>query len=812
MPSPAQSRPSSPPGLPSAGTTARSPCPSPDYFAEPLPPLPRSATYESVPSPPPNLPTLRQRAMTVSTPAMSITSGRMAEASDLFERTAARAQEMAANGVQPERVLVATPPLMFPSVGPGLIVPPSPPAPAVVAEVHASAQIATPQPRRTIPAISRLTEVPHPSQVGESSRKDKKRPRLDTPSPSPSPAPISSRHLPGAIHRSSQTLRGRAALSGRPYALAPAAWLSPSSSHGRLAPATAAEIAEALRKPAQPVAGPSRLPFLPRVRTTDSGWAGRSGGLGSRLDTVAEKYVPEEPIFDDDLDIPLDLSPNSERETFAFDRPLRPFVSGSANSPADFDTAMLYAIGQESDANNDHWDPPRLQNPLDDGELAHQQPEHTAPTPSRPTAQSAASLAAATSFQIQTQPIPIPGQAGHQQPLLLPLGAPAQLAANQGLIPGNPGMGGGITFTLQPPGGFPEVLFAEPDGAFRGLARARVEALTAPPSGSDDDRAVILQVHNSAAPPQHEIQALTAAITAAIRQITGGLNPLVIPPEREWTPTNDHRASAPITWAAVGLSANEVRRILAQPAWSSTSVTLHVREPVIVIGRFMLVAGGFAHDHNGSILSAVFAVFVGPTILPMLFAMVQTNPSFVNVAPEDAVRTILASLGVRVSTLQNGNLIAAVFCDSPTQSMVRWREWRDAVAALPFPSPLNSTGFARRAAPCAGCHGEDHPTHLCPFQDVPGWNAPPPGTTWRTPGAALAQGMGGQQQPPPPPPPGGSSLSRTRSQAPRRNNSLHPSTGPKRDNFGGGAGGFGPGGGRSGFGPGGAGAGSGTFA
>lgn len=751
---------------------------------------------------------------------------RTAEAGELFEHAAARAQAIASGGAHPERLLAATPTFEFPSIGPGYVTPPPLPAPATVTGLHAHAEIATPQPRGAAPVAARLAEVAAVAQEAQPTRKDKKRQRIDTPSPSPSPAPSSVRQS-GAIRRSNQILRGRAALPHRQYALAPSVWMSPGSSHGRLAPSAAAAISEALLPTVQPVAGPSRIPTQPaagpsrllqprRMRTAEQA-ARQYNGAGTRLGVVDESMAPEEPIFEDDIDIPLDLTPSPGLETFAFDLPLRPLVAESARLHETSGRAAARATGEGSNTQSmtdNDWD--ALLSPNDDNaSLPPIQHQHAAAaTPTRPSAQSAAALAAAASFQNQSQPIPIPGQDGHAPAAGSAQGTAAQLVAHHGVVPGNPGMGGGITFTPPPPGGFPEVLFSEPDGVFLGLARARIEALTAPASGSDDDLAVVLQVHNSGAPPQHEVRALTSAITAAIRQITGGLNPLVIPPERDWTPSNDRRANAPTTWAVVGLSAEEVRRILAQPTWSSTTVSFHVRLPVIEIGRFMFSAGGFAHDHNGSVLNAVFAVFVGPTVLPAIFALVQANPRFANVAPEEAVRTILASLEVRVSTLQNGNLTAAIFCDSPTQSIARWREWRDLTASLPFPSPLNSTGFARRAVPCAGCHGGDHPTHMCPFQDVPGWNAPPPGTTWRLPGAALLQGMAGQQQPPPPPPPGGSAMTRTRSQSqmPRRNNQAHPFAGPKRDNFNGGSGGFGPAGGRSGFGPGGAGAGSSALA
>lgn len=393
--------------------------------------------------------------------------------------------------------------------------------------------------------------------------------------------------------------------------------------------------------------------------------------------------------------------------------------------------------------------------------------------------QSAAELAA--SFVVPTpitQPIPIPLPA--QQP-----GTTTHLAAQiNAALPGTPG---DLAFTPNPlPNGFPPVLFTEPEGILYGLPQERIDALSNGVAGPS--LAVI--VHNSGFPPQHEVRALTAAITAAIRRITGEANPLVIPPEREWG-VAVNRSLSPYTWIITNISEASVALALQRMAWSAPSVSLHVGLPVISIGRLMFLLGGFAHDRNGTILSAVFTVFSGDIIFPIILDLVQANPAFANVRPEDAARAILASIEVRVSTLQNGNIMVAVFCDSPTQSIPHWRAWRDRVASLPFPHPLNSTGTVRRPSACAGCHGCDHPTHLCPYQNFPGWNAPPPGTTWAQPGAGqTGAATGGGAPPPPPPPPNGGSANRSRTQSGRRNNSQpdYFQLGPRRDQRGGGSG------------------------
>ncbi|KAH9853115.1 hypothetical protein C2E23DRAFT_695302, partial [Lenzites betulinus] len=273
-------------------------------------------------------------------------------------------------------------------------------------------------------------------------------------------------------------------------------------------------------------------------------------------------------------------------------------------------------------------------------------------------------------------------------------------------------------FTPTPEGGFPEVVVNEPEGLLAGLPRDRLAALCDPATGEN----VGVHIWNSAFPAPRDLRPLSGAITETIQAVTGELHFLIVPPEIDWAVPAERRPAPPITWIVLGLSRQAIAWLVAQRVVSTPAVTLFFYRPVASVPRFLFLAGGFAHDHDNSIMHAVWSVFSGPRVLPGILSLAQANSRFVGVRPEDVARTILGSLEVRVTTLRNGNIIAAIFCDSPTSSPPRWREWRNSIARLPFPSPFNSTGFARRAGRCHGCHGADHPTYLCPFQDVPGWN------------------------------------------------------------------------------------------
>ncbi|OJT13067.1 hypothetical protein TRAPUB_10380 [Trametes pubescens] len=759
----------------------------------PAPPAPRAVTplspartFESVDMPPRVPHVVRPRSATVTTAITSEAAARSASTQELLEATAANIQDAVRQGVHIGRDTVATPTPVYPSIGPGLIVPPPQLAPPVTVPVNVSAEIVAPRPCRPTLTPEQLgTEMPDVRAI-PSTRKGKKRARINSRTPSPSPAQRSGRAPPSVARRPSQVERARAQLARGPYTLAPAAWASPSSSRGRLRPATAAAIAAALLPLSAPTDGLSRQESAALTRSTS---------LGS------------DAMFDMDIPLPIEIPPaeGQAHPTFVF---------GSQVAPRDFGDVITDSARRLERGEVASWtrlggtttrrptvtgSGPFGDDPLDVAQEGVQTPRqqqmHVHPvqaaTPARPASQSAADLAASFVAPLAlSQPIPVP--TGPQLSQGTATGAIPNNAAHLGLHPMNPGAIGGLVFTPVPVGGFPKVVHADPEGLLLGLPDARVEALLN--ASTQCGPVLVLQIYNNTTPAPYEVRPITEAVATMFRQITGEINPQVVPPERRLVAGGEIRGPTSPTWVLLCNNEQSVDLALARPVWSTTIGTMLVYRPEVRIGRFMLIAGGFAHDRNGSILQVVFMVFSGPIILPIIFQLVQTNPRFADVTPEDATRAILASLEVRVSTLQNGNLIAAIFCDSPTQSIPRWRDWRDAVVACPFTSPLNSTGTARRPVPCAGCHGADHLTHMCPFQDVPGWNAPAAGTTWRAQPPNLLQGGAGQQNPPPPPPGGGAAAVKSRAAPPHRPNSSNYYNGPRRDFHGGGAG-FGPGGG-----------------
>ncbi|TFK77854.1 hypothetical protein K466DRAFT_607613 [Polyporus arcularius HHB13444] len=84
----------------------------------------------------------------------------------------------------------------------------------------------------------------------------------------------------------------------------------------------------------------------------------------------------------------------------------------------------------------------------------------------------------------------------------------------------------------------------------------------------------------------------------------------------------------------------------------------------------------------------------------------------------------MATLRVTVYTLDNDTVVANVFLRSPTQSIRTRRRWILELRDITFGSYHTAIARARRISSCTGCLGVDHPSHLCPFPRMLGWNGP----------------------------------------------------------------------------------------
>ncbi|KAH9858432.1 hypothetical protein C2E23DRAFT_879929 [Lenzites betulinus] len=716
-------------------------CDHPQHRARPVPG--NSPTSGHQPTPPPNTPR-RARSVSVTGGVLSAVAGR---ASRLQE--AARMVDDGNESPPPvdaeELEYVDIPPgfewpIARPSVRP-------PAAGGLAGDPLGGAAHAPPSLPATPPPGDRRD-----ADNTEPDRQARKRVHIESPSPTP-PSTTAAGRLP----RTSLSVHARSLGSGT--GIAPAEWRRPSARIDRPNWAGANRVATPWR-------GASRL-SAPGDTLADRVGTPLSPSASGRGD--AENVQPEEGVFEMDLDLPLlmplangrtpssaslplsvlDVNRNRFPTAISPNGPVYPEAfeaawPGAAMGSASTESATLVPSRGSAWAGIP-W--PTNNRPGDAAAATVARPltpfpligatESVPPTPY-------GSLAASFPFPTPPPGIPIPGATGAGRVL-----SRTATYTAAGRAPPAPALPTGPIFTPTPVGGFPEVVTNEPDDLLAGLPMARIAAVRDPATGNT----LGVHVFNAGFPSARDLRPMSAAITETIQGFTGELTFLLVPPEVEWAVPPERRPDPPITWIVLGLSSAAVERLAEQRVISTPAITLLLYRPVTSVPRFLFLAGGFAHDHNNSVMHAIWTVFSGPRVLPGILNLAQSNSAFIGMHPEDVARQILGSLEVRVTTLRNGNIIAAIFCDSPTSSPPRWREWRDSISRLPFPSSFNSTGFARRAGRCRGCHGSDHPTYLCPFQDVPGWNTPTPGAHWAQTGPPPPDGPVNVGAPPPGPPP-----------------------------------------------------------
>lgn len=278
-------------------------------------------------------------------------------------------------------------------------------------------------------------------------------------------------------------------------------------------------------------------------------------------------------------------------------------------------------------------------------------------------------------------------------------------------------------FTPPPhPHGFSSPCLGDPEALYEGLPRHRKNNLMAQPA----DTVFLVRFYNVGHPKPNQVQALTESLATTVTVVTGEVDPVIVPPEADYALPANARGR-PMAFAVMNLRPASVRQILARNAWSAPSASFFPYPREMMIGDYLFTIEGITRDYQNDIFNTVYSVFDGPNVRPLTIYLIQQNPDYVGRDASEVMEEVLASLRVRVDVMTGGAHLAAIYCMSPTRSIQRWRQWRDGISRLTFPTSYNLTGRARPRSLCGGCHAADHVTHLCPYPDIPGWNSPPAG-------------------------------------------------------------------------------------
>lgn len=216
------------------------------------------------------------------------------------------------------------------------------------------------------------------------------------------------------------------------------------------------------------------------------------------------------------------------------------------------------------------------------------------------------------------------------------------------------------------------------------------------------------------------------ALRAAAISITGNQEVRAVPPEPKRE--DDVRGDEALLWALRGLTDGDVHALRSRPVWSFPGITFFVLPKDIGPGRWAFSLEGFLDDDTEAIRRAVQHVLLEADNIELIQKLTRRNPEFRNMSPEQRVQEILASVTVTTWTTSNENVIANVFIHPPTRITRLWRDWIGRLRNRRYGNYTNGTGTVRRLSHCLGCRSADQPTHLCPYQDLAGWNGPDAGS------------------------------------------------------------------------------------
>ncbi|KAI0685500.1 hypothetical protein C8T65DRAFT_701508 [Cerioporus squamosus] len=271
-----------------------------------------------------------------------------------------------------------------------------------------------------------------------------------------------------------------------------------------------------------------------------------------------------------------------------------------------------------------------------------------------------------------------------------------------------------------PTGGFPRIHREDPEARIRGMAVEWIQEIwTDPPHSS-----FLLDVFNYRYTEDETYnRRISERLRNRVEQATGDSNFDVVPPEAD-PRLNARSRDLPTTWAIRGLSAAGVANALRRGVWSFHDISFFAFPRAAERTSWICMLEGFLDGNATKIRAAVLRALAEEDMRAWLEAMVETNTEFQGTSVADGVRAIIASVRVEPMRMGNGNFVANIFIRSPTRDIREWRRWAENLRARRYRTFANGTGRVRHTTRCSGCHGVSHPTHICPFPRLRGWNGP----------------------------------------------------------------------------------------
>ena len=186
----------------------------------------------------------------------------------------------------------------------------------------------------------------------------------------------------------------------------------------------------------------------------------------------------------------------------------------------------------------------------------------------------------------------------------------------------------------------------------------------------------------------------------------------------------------PTSFLIYNLSADEINTLMQRGVWSSRAITFQVVELHPPRPDFLFTIKGFNTRDDTGILNMVKATLQSNSAQNLVDDITEFFTE--NCQPEirNNIQDFLNSVYIkRLNYKSKGRVELPRFNVYAKAKFIPdddvWFYLRETLSKLPYGSPMQGRGITEIApSTCGICHGVDHPSGLCEFQELEGWNGP----------------------------------------------------------------------------------------
>ncbi|KAJ3474178.1 hypothetical protein NLI96_g12608 [Meripilus lineatus] len=281
---------------------------------------------------------------------------------------------------------------------------------------------------------------------------------------------------------------------------------------------------------------------------------------------------------------------------------------------------------------------------------------------------------------------------------------------------------GGILFTAIPTTDPPRIHFSDPLGKYRNLSQASGRAFEEAPEPK-----TLLQLHGGGACAPQETYSSWALLRQLAIVAVGHDNFTLTPPIARVP--GDYVNAAPYVFVYHSGREGDVQKLESHAVWAQKAgafYTLPYEHDSVpeYIGSFQ----GFTGPKEVPLLAAFRMAVVSGSLKTLTLTLAKTNRAHEKKTADEILVMVHNNIRIKILPTSGDNgqekPTVALYCTSPSNNMKAWVAWRDAWRRTRIDTEWYLSGEWVPDHTCLGCHGNDHPTGLCPFMALDGWLGP----------------------------------------------------------------------------------------